>query len=235
MKSAINLYMGNFLNTNISSEQLHNEIKNVVKNLIYEYESWTNEETCQKLELLYHDKLLKFNKSSLLDISAIIGYKYNKKVDKGELCKIIIQHYKRRIDLLKAINNALERGRKRIYQAQNGPICKRVDSYIEMEDFFTCEQIPNALWIEQEQYKKILESYKRLNIYEGWKYWILELDKYYYKSLKKLLRIVRIIKQDIDNSLSDIEFEIIEIATYKIIENMNNLCDIYYILSVNYT
>ncbi|CAH6421807.1 Hypothetical protein KVN_LOCUS495 [uncultured virus] len=226
--------MGSSFSTSYNSDHLYNEIKKNIKELIYDYQIWTNDKICDNLEVIYYDKLIKLNKPNLLDISSAIGYKSNKEYDKQKLCQIIISHYKRRIKLLQIINQALDKEKIRLYQAKNGPVCKNTNKYVSVEDFFICEQIPNSLWIDRVQYQKIIEKYKKVNIQTEWIFWIKKLEKCYYKSLRILLKIVRKIKQDIDNKMDEIEFDKLENSTIKIIENMNKLCELYYLLAVNY-
>ncbi len=59
--------------------------------------------------------------------------------------------------------------------------------------------------------------------------------KLYYNSLEELLNIIRKIKQDIDNSLSDIEFAELSNYAEKILENLEIYSEIYYLLAINFS
>ena len=99
---------------------------------------------------------------------------------------------------------------------------------------FTCSTIPNSLWIDSDDYKKILcklEKQKRTDILNKW---IKNLDEHYYNSLKKIIRIINIIKNDIDKSISCDKFDALEIYTKKVLNEMNTLCEIYYLLAINF-
>jgi hypothetical protein len=52
--------------------------------------------------------------------------------------------------------------------------------------------------------------------------------------MKILLKAIKIIKQDVDNSMDDDTFSELETATRAIIKKMNHICNIYYLLVVNY-
>lgn len=211
---------------------LYEEIQRTIKNLIYEYNVWSSEEMCNNLEIIYYDKLIKFDKSELLDASAAIGYSYNKNVQKGIICQQIIEHYRRRIKLLRDIKFITEKVRDRLYQAKNGPVCKNVDAHVE--DFVTCSKIPQALWLDQYQYQKILENIKNDKRFEIWEYWIENLSCCYYQSLNKILNIIIKIKYDVNNSLTEMSFKELEEYTKNVLEDMDVLSEIYYILAINH-
>lgn len=223
--------MGNAGSNINNSERTFLEIQKTIRDLIYDYDLWTNEEICKNLEIVYFDKLIKFNQGDLVDISAAIGYGYKKEVCKEDLCKLIITHYKKRINLLKIILKSIEQTRDKLFRAKTGPVCKGVDDPIE--DFLTCTKIPYSLWIDQKQYQKILVNLKNDKRYEIWKFWINKLDKTYYLSLKKLLRIIKKIKQDVNNSMNEEEFNELENYTKFVLEDLSTLTDIYYLLAIN--
>src|ERR1700744_1942450 len=105
---------------NNNSVNLYDNIRKQVSDLIYKYEFWTNNEICDKLTIVYYDKLIQFPKTDLLDASSYIGIKndIDKKIDKAELCSKIINHYKNRIDLLKEIMDSVDKSYRRLNQAK---------------------------------------------------------------------------------------------------------------------
>jgi hypothetical protein len=62
--------MGNSFNT---SHRLYNDIKTTVKSLIYKYSQWTHDDICDKLSIVYYDKLIKFGKDELTNASLSIA------------------------------------------------------------------------------------------------------------------------------------------------------------------
>src|SRR5579885_2703602 len=101
--------MGLLLSKNLRKDLLTCEIKNTIKDLIKNYDMWTNEKICNNMEVMYNKNLIKLNEKQLYDIIVSIGYKINNKLSKDELCKIITNHYKRRISLLKLIKEEIEK------------------------------------------------------------------------------------------------------------------------------
>ena len=155
------------------SDVLYNKIRDEIKDLTRKYEFWTDENICDRLSLVYYDKLIQFKKSDLLDASTSIGIKHNNGKESDEICHQIINHYKKRIMLLRQIWLAIDKNRQKILQAKNGPICKNVDKYVG--DFFTCEKV-NGLWLNEDQYNKIIKRIKALGIYDNWLSYIQGLD-----------------------------------------------------------
>lgn len=220
------------INSTISSHNIiMYDIKNTIKDLIYNYSVWSDEKVCQNLEALYRNKIIKLTDDQLLKISLSIGYKFDKPVDKQKLCETIINHYKKRIELLKYINVNIENCADMISRAKTGPVCKNVNHYID--DFFKCNSIPKALWIDKEEYKEMISKKRTNDRLESLTGWIDDLEERYYKSLKRILIIVKIIKNEIDNNVTPSEFNVIEQYTKKIINNMNNFCETYYLLAIN--
>jgi len=218
------------INISYSNDMLIYEIKNTIRELIKNYSMWNNIDTCLKLEAIYRDKLTTLTTDQLFNVSLSMGYKYNS-LSKDKICKFIIDHYKNRIKLLQYINKNIDFCSNMINQAKNGPNCKNVNKYID--DFFKCTMIPHALWISKEEYAELINNLKfndKLKFLIGW---IDDLEKHYNDSLSKLLSIIKMIKKDIDSTISQSEFEIIKINTQTIVKNMKTLCEIYYLLAIN--
>ena len=223
--------MGNEYSHIAEPKKLYNQVQNAVKDIIYKYEFWTDPNICDKLSVVYYDKLIKFHKDNLLDISAAIGIKHDTDISNNKLCTTIIDHFKNRINFLKTILIAVDRGQRRIIRATKGPVCRNVDSFVE--NFFTCQQY-SGLWISQDQYKHIVQRLKETGRYDGYKSHFDMLEKKYCFYLRKLFRAIDIIKKDIDNTLTDNEFNKIREFALEIIKKMDVICDIAYLLIVNY-
>lgn len=224
--------MGIVTSSIMSNDIIMYEIKNTIKDLIKNYEVWTNDKLCSNLEVMYNGKLVKLTIDQLRGITTTIGYKYDKPVARERLCEIIINHYKKRIELLQLINLNIEKCADMIRRAKKGQVCKNVDSYVD--DFFKCNAIPNSLWIDKEEYNDMIKALKQQDRISLLVNWVEDLEEHYHKSLKRLLRIIDMIKRDIDKTISEVEFNAIETHTKKVINNMTTLCEIYYLLAVNY-
>lgn len=215
------------------SKNLYDNIINEVRELLYKYEFWTRDDFCAKMNLVYYDKLIQFKKSELLDTSAIIGIQFEKSEDinKEELCVKIVQHYQKRIDILKTIIEAVERNYEKLNRVTNGPVCKNVDRYIT--DFFVCQKV-SGLWLNEEQIQKLLSELKKIGKYENWYQHIKSLNRAYLKNVEKLQKIIETIKNDVDNSMTDLELSELHKHTDSVVKKMDYIMDIYYLLAVNY-
>jgi hypothetical protein len=209
---------------------LYNKIREEVRTLIFKYDFWTHEDICDKLTLVYYDKLIQFKKSDLLDASAYIGIKHDG-LEREELCEQIIQHYKKRIDLLKLIWDAVDRGHQRVTQAREGPICRNVNKYVD--EFFECEKM-QGLWLNKEQYNQIINRLKELNIYGNWISHIQGLENKWKKYMSYLYKVIKSIRDDVDNTMDDDMFEELRKTSRLVITKMDYVCDIYYLLTINY-
>jgi hypothetical protein len=218
------------------SDYLYHQIRSTIKILIQEYKFWSDDKICNELEVVYYNKLLQFDIDILADASTAISFTHhNKKINncsKEELCRRIVNHYQKRIKLLKYIDKSVKRGRHRIAQAIDGPVCQGVDIFVE--DFFTCQKIPDAVWISKEQYAKFIARLYKTERFEQYEKYIDKLDYHYHKCIQKLLFIVEKIKKELDKSVSEERFAVIESKAEQLVKHMDNICDIFYILAINY-
>jgi len=228
--------MGNsFSNHSVNnSTYLQDNIKREIKKLIYEYEFWTKEDFCKDLKVLYHDKLIKFSRSDLVDTGVSLGIvKHSNEQDKQKLCVEISGHYLQRIELLIKILKAIERNYMKVAKAGGeGHVCRNVDGIIN--DFYTCQKY-NGLWLSEDEYKNLISNFKKNGSYKKWYNSIYNLREKYFKYLKKISEVVEKIKKDIDNSLDAKTFNEIEKYTAELIRRMDQMCDILYLMSINTT
>jgi len=223
--------MGNAFSTN----KLYNNIKNTVKKLIYTYEQWISEDICDKLTVVYYDKLVRFSKDELNNASLAIGispYANIDKTEKGEICIKIINHYKKRIDLLKKIISEVDKSYIKIEKAKKGNVCRKAKEYVD--DFIKCQKV-GGIWIDEEQYKTIIKNIKDCGKYDEWLNFIYGMENNWVKYNEKLMAIVDKIKKDIDNSIDDQMFEQLDDETNLIIKKMHYIVDIYYLLAINFS
>lgn len=214
-----------------TSNNLYAKIQNEIRHMIYNYQIWTDDKICDKLETIYHDKLITFNKSDILNATMSIGLKHETDVPKDELCHRIIIHYKKRLDILIKIKNALEKSYDQILSVTSGNVCRNVDEYVG--DFFTCAQ-KNGLWLNEEQYQAKLKQIKQTAEHNLWIKYVTGLDKNWKKYINKLNKIITVIKNDVDNNMSDASFDELNKHTDEVIRKMKYVCDIYCLIIINF-
>lgn len=215
-----------------SSESLHNKIISEIKELIYKYDFWTNDDICSKLSIVYFDKLIQFKQSDILDASSYIGIAKDTSVNKPELCAKIIVHYRKRIELLSDIKSSLERTYMKIFNSINGPVCQNVSGFVN--DFFTCQKI-NGIWLTDDQYKKLMSMIKRSKNYSELHTHIKNLNHSWKTYIKRLQQIVDIIKKDVDNSMNDQTFKDMQQYVQTTIDKLEKVTEVYYLLIINFT
>jgi len=215
-----------------SNDIIITDIKKTITELIDDYKIWTNDELCNNLELIYNGKLVKLTTEQLKGITSSIGYNNTDTLSKTDLCIMIMGHYKKRVLLLRAINGAINKCNNMLHHVKNGNVCLNVTKFID--DFYICNQIPNAVWIDKNDYQLLLNKLKTQDRLSGLMVWINGLDEKYNESLKKLFKIVMMIKDDINKTIDEVEFRVIENYALKTLKNMILTCEIYYLLAINY-
>lgn len=213
-------------------DKLYTEIKDTLKRLLIDYQFWTDENVCKKFEVIYYDKLIKFRKSELLDVSSAIGYKHNGPVDKEKICKEIITHFKKRVELLSEICVVLDRSRDRLIRARRGPVCRNVN--VKMDNFLMCNSIPNSLWLTEEEYQNMIKNLKKFDRYKDWEKWMDKLEDIYFDYLKKIFDVIKKIRDDIDNTMNDTEFSKLDMYARELIARLDKLTETYFLLVINY-
>lgn len=232
--------MGNNL-SNLDNEYLNNEslklydkIKETVKNIIDDNNFWTNTELCDKIVITYYDKLIQYDNDELMNTSMLIGIKHDqdKYLNKEELCKNIINHYNKRIQLLTYIMNSITIMFAKLTRVVQGPVCQNVDKYVD--NFNECIKL-QGIWLDKENYYKIIKKIESLDVYNGWVKHIKNLNNYWLISMKRLDDIIDIIKTDIDNTINDETMDDLNLMVKEVVVKMNYICDIHYLLAINYT
>jgi len=210
---------------------LYNNITNTIDGLLDEYKFWTKSDVCNNLEFIYYDKLIRLKNSDLINASTAIGYRFNSNVNKQKVCETIINHYKKQVNLLKHILNTIRKVQNKIDHANNGPICKNVDGFID--DLYNCKRINGAEWISKKEYSEYITTLKKHKKYTTWKLWLDNLSNIYNSSLIDIQNIINKIKGNINKTLSEGEYNALVIHSKNILERLDQLSDIYYILTIN--
>lgn len=209
---------------------LESNIKKEVQKIINDYKFWTNTDICKSMELIYYNKLLHFDDSSLLDASMSIGIKADNTVDKKMLCNKIVKHYKRRIDILTKIINAIEMNKTKIMKVTSGDVCRNINGYVENE--LDCEK-NKGTWYDKDKYSKKLKEIRNSDKYDDWVKYMSKLKEKNYQYLKLLFDIVKKIKNDINKPSNDSSFDVIEKYALNTIDKMNSICDVVYLILIN--
>lgn len=234
--------MGNSLSLNKvnTSKILVDEIKSIVNNLSYnKREWWLNEDNCQKLEMLYQDELMKFDKNIIIDSAIIIGIPIKETYSKEIICNKITQHFRKRAELMKTIINAVDQTQIMIKKLNNGGnVCTGVDKFVGsksnkvIDDWIICGQI-DGVWIDEEKFNQILKKIKETDRYKLYYSSMIDFELNYYKFLRILRAYLYKIKEDVDNKMPDEEYYIMEKEILTLIEKMKEKCETFYLIAIN--
>lgn len=208
------------------------DIKQEISDLIKTSEFWLNDDVCDKLEVVYLDKLTRYKKEDLTELSLAIGVKPANNVDKTEICQDIIFHYKSRIDLLRKIDHMINKTMKQNKYITDGPVCRGVDKFVDNLDACAAS---NGIWIGEQEYKEYLSGLKKHKRYDLWIERVNKLYGKYYFYIDQLSKIVGLIKKDIleGNVLSTEKFEIHKLRANEIMKRTEILCDRMYLILIN--
>lgn len=219
------------MGSQLSNDQLLNNVNKTIDELIDDYNPWANDKLCDNFELVYNDKLIKLSTVQLKGLVSTIGYTDIEKLEKKDLCLMIIGHYKKRIELLNKIKSAINKCKSMLTRARSGNVCLNVTNYVD--DFYLCKEL-SGIWIGKDEYQLMMNKLKNQNRLVGLTFWLEGLNKTYNNSLRKINSIITMIKKDINKSVDEIEFGVIEEHTNKTLEYMLLICEIYYLLVINY-
>jgi len=217
-----------------TKSDLHLQLKQTIKEIIGEYQFWTNESICEKLEVVYLDKLIKYDKGNLTHLSLAIGISPPKHYDKNDICDNIINHYKKRIQVLESISKVIDKTQQQLLNSKKGPVCRGIDKYTTSMD--TCVE-KDGMWIGEKEY---MEYLKIINNKDKRKMWIDRVNAYYskyYYYFNELSKIIDFIKKDltapISNKMANEKFEIHKLKTLELIKSIQDVCDKIYFTTVN--
>lgn len=217
-----------------NTQSNHGSLSKQIDELIKNYTFWTNKDMCNNIELFYRNKIMSFDDIDLINTSISLGYKLDtsKNIDRNNVCNIIINHYKKRIELLQKIDKILKECSIKLYRAKHGNVCLNYDGYID--DFYKCSQIPKSLWIDSNLYQKIITKIKQTNKYDGWAKWINKLESLYFNYIQEIKKVTDYLQNELNNNVAPSKFEIIKNKTELLLSRTATLSDIYYLLAINY-
>lgn len=209
-----------------TSDQLEKDLLQ----MIADYKFWADDNICDNIGVFYYDKLIKFHKKDLLDISTGIGIVYKPTVSKKFLCDSIIQNYKAKLDIVRIIYENIVKSSEKISYATNGPVCRSVDKYID--DFINCKKY-NGQWLGASQYMELLEKFKNGDQYEKWGEHISKLQYKHEEYVEKLLEYIQILKTDITNIITLEELVEMKNNVMETIKTFDHITDVLYLLIIN--
>jgi hypothetical protein len=212
-------------------------VEKTIQGLIDDAEFWTNPAICQNLSVVYRDRMLTMHQRELFDIAVTIGVSQpgllEKPAEKEQLCSRIIGYYTARLKMLRDIWEALKETRDKVDRAKNGPVCAKIDSYVDDEE--KCLAMGGE-WRTTSRYSSDLREFKQSEPGAAWQLWLENynnLNGEYCTRFDKLWKLIGILKRDVTHAYTPENMQQIESSVYEEIEKLRRSCNYLYLSLVN--
>ncbi len=188
------------------------EIRLLVKDLSHNYQiQFLDPDFCNRIALIYNDKLMSFRRQDLDGISYTLGLVTDMPATKSQVCEAIVKHYTDRLNLMSGIQASLSYVSDRIFALTTGPRC---DGNPEIFDQDKCQSsggrwqpfivMPKFEITENQQWYKYLQS----------------LQNNYLQNLQRLLGLINQLK-NFDADINDERLKTLGIEAKNIIDDMH--------------
>lgn len=169
-----------------------------------------DENFCNRVALLYNDKLTKFRKQEVDDVRYTLGIVNDNPATKNKICQMIVNHYVRRLKLIAGIERNIDYALNRIYALTVGPRC---DGYPEIFDNNECNS-RGGRWSELVAMPEDIRENK------NWFQQVHDLQREYIKFLKRLDSIL-VQLDDFDEYVNDERLTALEKEFDKLVAMIN--------------
>jgi hypothetical protein len=175
----------------------------------YSYE-FLDDNFCNRIALLYNDRLTKFRKQEIDNVQFTLGIVNDDPSMKNKVCKLIVDHYIKRIRLITKIESNLDYCLNRIYALTIGPICAG------QPEVFTSEECRNlgGRWTET-----VLLPDDQVVENKPWFQQVHNMQEAYIGYLKQLSSILRQL-DDFDEYINDERLNRLDDEVDKLIETI---------------
>jgi len=221
--------MGLSYSRSIYRNNRYEDLDKDIKKFISDYSFWIDVDMCDRAEFFYYDKLTKFPKNDLIDMSIGIGIKVDDKIDRSSLCHAIAKNFRLRLDIIKKVYDTIVQNRNKLDQIHNGPVCRSVNAYID--DFLKCEQNKGE-WLNEDLFTKYIDSMGD-NQYAKYIENRDKLKEKYDKYMREMSATVRTLIDDSDMKLSIEELQTLYNSTIDKCNKMDKIIDIVYLIAIN--
>ncbi len=189
-------------------QEIHKTAENLSKNYTTEF---LDPNFCNRLALIYNDKLLSYRKQELDGISYTLGMVDDVPKTKQKICETITGHYINRINLISGIQYSISYVSDRIFALTTGPRCEGNPEIFDQEICLSSGGkwtnfliLPNSNISENNQWFSYLKN----------------MQDNYLNSLKNLLAILQQL-QNYDTDINDERLKSLGNETKLIINQMH--------------
>jgi len=209
---------------------LSHNLESDIDELMASYSYWKSADICERLEVVYYDKIIKFHQSDLLETSTAVGIVPDNDFNREELCNRIIENYKLRAEILKIILDGISHGKNMIDRAKKGPICRNIDKFVS--DPINCDT-NKGIWITSASYGELLKKAHRDKRYSKWVEHFKNMEIKYKHYFYKLSKIFYKIKDNDENTLTQEQLVSIRDNCQVTVKKMSQIVEILFLLTTS--
>ncbi len=215
-----------------STESLKQGIIETFKEISRKYVDMTSDEKCKDMEVFYHDRLINFKRSDLIEVAITVGYRSDKlnESKKEDICKQIISHFKERLLLVRNIEASINKCDQIIERVRSGEICTNAKQYIDKMN--ECKSV-GGIWVNEGRYNELKRDLKAKKLYSKWKTYVNNIDDHYRTYLEKLKEVSGKLKYEVGSDIDTNKFSLYKVYIDKLLGDMIRICEIYYLLAIN--
>ncbi len=174
--------------------QLIQEIHKTAQELSDKYSTqFLDPNFCNRIALIYNDKLLRYRKQDLDGVSFTLGIVSDVPSTKQKVCESIVKHYTDRLNLIAGIQYSLSYVSDRIFALTTGPRC---DGNPEVFDQEQCT-LSGGQWLNY-----LVLPDQQIEENQTWFKYLKSMQDSYLASLQKLLSIIAQLK-DYDRDINE--------------------------------
>jgi len=186
---------------------IQNRAKNLRDDYTYEF---LDENFCNKVALLYNDKLTKFRKQEIDNVRYTLGIVNDNPATKKKVCDMIVDHYVRRLKLIAQIENSMDYALSRIYALTVGPRCDGNPEVFNQQDCISNGGRWTTLVTMPEDIRENKDWYQQIH----------DMQREYIKFLKRLDSML-VQLDDFDEYVNDEKLSMLEKEFDKLVARIN--------------
>jgi len=184
--------------------ELKTQILHTVAELKSKYREYTSSDVCNRIALIYTDRLMDYSNVKLREVAYRFGMTANLPKEKAKLCQMIVKHYHDRIELLKLVESSIDDCSVRIFALTSGPACL---GRPDIHDQKAC-QVDGGQWIKEfipgvsefkPQQARISPPDQNLEPNRVWYQNLNQMGQIYIRTLTQLVEILT--ELDDDNTI----------------------------------
>jgi len=196
-------------------QALIDSIQEVASGLLETYTTkFLDKDFCDSLALTYTDQLVGYSQHELNGVAMRLGVKVNEPEMKETICAEIVEHYKRRNEIVAMLQASISYCSDRIFALTTGPRCEGAPEVFEQNE---CAK-SGGRWIPM-----IVPPDESLDQNTYWYQNLYGLEEAYLSGLLRVLEILQELR-DYAETLTNDRLQDIAEESKELIDNMQGMC-----------